>query len=85
MCIVAKNSKKLVKSDCFGWKPYSHIHLVRRIPSNQEIPQVLLLVVGFGDKSPKNLGYSTSFTGISHQNNQFKHKILHKFKQNLPI
>ena len=47
-----------------GVKPYSHIYLVRMIPNNQDIPQVLLLVVGFGDKNPKESGYFASFTSI---------------------
>ena len=45
MCLVAKNSEKLIKSDNFGVKSYSSLHLVRRIPKNWDIPQVLLLLL----------------------------------------
>ena len=64
MCIVVKNSKKSVKSDYFGVKAYFYLHLVRRIPKNWDIPQVLLLLTEIGEEDPEKLGYSTSFTGI---------------------
>ena len=64
MCIVAKNSEKLVKSDYFGVKSYLCLHLVRRILKNWDIPQVLSLLTDIGEEDPKNLGYSTSFIGI---------------------
>ena len=71
MCIVAKNSTKSVKSDYFGVKPYSQIHLVRKIPKIWDIPQVLLLVSGFGDKDSEKIGIFHKFYWYFHQNNQF--------------
>ena len=63
MCIVAENSKKLVISDYLGVKSYFSLHLVRRIPKNWDIPQVLLLPQ-IGEEDYKKLGYFASFTGI---------------------
>ena len=64
MCIVVKNSEKSVKSDYYRVEAYCYLHLVRKILTNRDIPQVLLLLTEIGEKDSKKMGYSTSFTGF---------------------